>query len=768
MTATKRRARGAQRKGTRRRKTPSQPARRGTQPLARLLEALRTGKQRLRARVPPVHQRLLLGLALLALVLSIPLGVLWPGLAAWSRGWFWAWGWTTPLLLALLAYAGLHLLLPHRVPWHPARGLGILAAWLGLSGWLHLALPGSSGRWGALWVRLLDRALGRAGTYVVLSVGMALAVVWLWNRPLWPVLRQAGNRLRHGVARLPRYGTALLTWLRERRARRRARAPSLPAPAAPPGMRPLVLRPRRRAGEAPAPRHTPEARGTPSPQAAEAAPAEHPRPWRLPSWEALLDPASEAPPAREAWAREQARIIEETLAHFGVPARVVAVQHGPTVTLFGVEPGYVTTKKGRTRVRVAKILALADDLALALAAKRLRIQAPVPGRPYVGIEVPNEQPVLVPLRRVLASKAFREQTFALPLALGEDVSGQAVVAGLERMPHLLIAGATGSGKSVCLQTMLVTWLLTRTPDQVRFLLIDPKRVELTRFNGIPHLMAPLVTDLEKAQAVLQWALEEMDRRYRALARVGARSLDDYNRKAEARGERPFPRLVIVIDELADLMMLAPHHTEQALVRLAQLARATGIHLVVATQRPSVDVVTGLIKANFPARIAFAVASAVDSRVILDRPGAERLLGRGDMLFLPPDAPEPRRVQGAFITEAELRRVVQYWLAQAPPQYGRADVPRETLTLQRLEGSVHPPDPLLEAARDLVQREGRVSVSLLQRHLGIGYTRAARLVEQLRARGWVPTSENASSQEPERPYNEGGETTAPDSQEQEGP
>lgn len=673
------------------------------------------------------------GLALLG-VLGLAAGPLaLPG--AWlSRFWWQLWGWLTPLTWLGLGYWALYLGWPSRLSGRRGQVGAALLGLLGLGGWLAVLSPEAAGLWGQWLWRLLRTALGAPGAYVVLTAWLSLSLVWIWNRPIWPLVQQG------------------LQWARLQAQRRRhwwqhRSKTATSATAAPASLQRSTPAPNPLAKAVPASAPLTRqaiSRSSPSPQSAEPL---SPSSWQLPPWDEVLDPVDQPQPARQTWAQQQARVLEETLAHFGVPARVVTIQHGPTVTLFGVEPGYVTTKKGRTRVRVSKILALADDLALALAAKRLRIQAPVPGRPYVGIEVPNEKPALVPLARVLRSEEFQKQRFALPLALGEDVAGQPVVASLETMPHLLIAGATGSGKSVCLQAMLVTWLLTRTPDQVRLLLIDPKRVELTRFNGLPHLLAPVVTDLEKAQGALQWALEEMDRRYRLLAESRVRSLEGYNQKRRAQGKSPLPYLVVMVDELADLMMLSPQRTEQALVRLAQLARATGIHLVVATQRPSVDVVTGLIKANFPARIAFAVASGVDSRVILDRPGAERLLGKGDMLFLPPDATEPRRVQGAFITESEVRRVVQFWLAQSGPQYQAMgkDRPLPTLPEAELEAAAQPQDPLLEAARDLVHREGRVSITLLQRHLGIGYTRAARLVEQLKARGWVP---QASFSKPE--------------------
>ncbi|RME42660.1 MAG: DNA translocase FtsK, partial [Chloroflexi bacterium] len=362
--------------------------------------------------------------------------------------------------------------------------------------------------------------------------------------------------------------------------------------------------------------------------------------WRLPRVEDILDDFGGGDLTEEDLA-ERARIIEETLAAFGVPVTVVEVNKGPVVTQFGLRPEYITRKvrgeEKRMKVRVSKIQALANDLSLALAAAPIRIEAPVPGRNIVGLEVPNQSVAMVSLRGILESEEFRNLKAPLRICLGQDVSGRAVAASLARMPHLLIAGATGSGKSVCVNAIICSLLFQYTPDQLRFVMVDPKRVELTGYNGIPHLIDSVVTDIEKVVGVLHWATTEMDRRYKELERAGARNIDVYNARRSAEGKSIMPYIVIIIDELADIMMMAPDDVERSLVRIAQMARATGIHLVIATQRPSVNVVTGLIKANFPSRIAFAVTSQVDSRVILDTPGAERLLGRGDMLFMRPDS-----------------------------------------------------------------------------------------------------------------------------------
>jgi S-DNA-T family DNA segregation ATPase FtsK/SpoIIIE len=472
-------------------------------------------------------------------------------------------------------------------------------------------------------------------------------------------------------------------------------------------------------------------------------------PWVLPQAKDILE-MGVTPAINEEYVQKRARLIEETLASFGAPSQVVEISRGPSITQFGVEPLFVETRNGRTRVRVSKIVSLADDLALALAAPRIRIQAPVPGRSYLGIEVPNEEMTLVMLRDVVESDNFKRVRSTLRFALGKGVAGHPLVADLASMPHLLIAGTTGSGKSVCVNSILTCLLLNNTPDDMRMVLIDPKRVELTGYNGIPHLLSPVVVEMERVVGALQWMTREMDNRYHKFAEVGARNIVDYNARLAAQGSSPkMPYIVVVIDELADLMMIAPDESERTVTRLAQLARATGIHLVIATQRPSVDVVTGLIKANFPARIAFAVASGVDSRVILDHPGAERLLGRGDMLFQAPDSASPQRVQGVFVSDAETQRLTHYWRDQAgavSPMVAMAGgivdvpaysgVPLKQVPMFEDMSPVEKGDVMMDEAIELVRREGRASVSMLQRRLRIGYTRAARLVDGMQEKGII--------------------------------
>jgi DNA segregation ATPase FtsK/SpoIIIE, S-DNA-T family len=380
--------------------------------------------------------------------------------------------------------------------------------------------------------------------------------------------------------------------------------------------------------------------------------------WELPNFRELLAAGVENE-VRQDLIDQQKRIIEETLDAFGAPGRVVVTNPGPVITQFGVEPDYSMSKQGKKRVKVNQIANLDADLALALAAKSIRIEAPVPGKGYVGIEVPNPQASVVGLRDIMASPAFGKLNTRLRIAFGKSIDGTPIVADLTQMPHMLIAGTTGSGKSVCVNSIIACLLLENAPDELQFIMVDPKRVELTGYNGIPHLVSPVVVDLERIVGVLKWVTREMDDRYKKFAAISARNIIDYNSKI-GPGDKRIPYLVVIIDELADLMMLAPDETEKVLTRLAQMARATGIHLILSTQRPSVDVVTGLIKANFPSRIAFAVASGVDSRVILDQPGAEKLLGRGDMLYQAPDAPAPMRAQGVFLSDAEINRITKFW------------------------------------------------------------------------------------------------------------
>jgi len=444
----------------------------------------------------------------------------------------------------------------------------------------------------------------------------------------------------------------------------------------------------------------------------------------------------------------KSRVIEETLEQFGVPAEVTEVRLGPTVTQFGVSPGYISRGPDGARqrkVRVSQIASLSDDLALAMAARSLRVEAPVPGRAVVGIEVPNAATSLVGLRAVLESDAFHKCGKPLCFAVGLDVAGAPIVADLSRMPHLLVAGTTGSGKSIFVKALAASLVMHNSPDDLRLIAIDPKIVELSRLNGLPHLLGSAETDVESGLRVLRWVAHEMDERYKLFAKSVARNLDDYNAKLARRKssadeeQKPLPRIVVLIDELADMMMSESEETERTLTRIAQMARATGIHLVMATQRPSTDVVTGLIKANFPARISFATASSVDSRVIIDKPGAESLLGKGDMLFLPPDASAPMRIQGCYISEDELEAVISFWQKEAGATPAKAPwellAESESPDQWRIEGLGKDAD-LLEQAIAYAKSSGKVSTSGIQRHLRISYPRAARLMEQMEKMGLV--------------------------------
>lgn len=457
------------------------------------------------------------------------------------------------------------------------------------------------------------------------------------------------------------------------------------------------------------------------------------------------------------------KLIETTLSDYGIEVAVSEVKPGPVVTMFGLVPGWIRKSRelkekniegksivrrveDKTRVKVDSIVAREKDLALALAAPSLRIEAPIPGASLVGIEVPNPKPAIVTLRSVMETESFRSSSSKskLTLGLGMGTGGDVAVADLAKMPHLLIAGSTGSGKSVCINSVIASILMLNSPLETRLLLIDPKRVELTPYNGIPHLIEPVVVDVEVAVKMLKGMIKEMLRRYRVLEEAGVRNIESYNERRS--GEDKMPLLVVAVDELADLMMQATNEIERSIIRLAQLGRATGIHLVVATQRPSVDVVTGLIKANFPSRIGFAVASQVDSRTILDSVGAEKLLGRGDMLFQPPDTPKPKRIQGAFISDKEVEMLVRSWQQQSGPTPPAISLePEESnQAFDIKEGEFG--DELLGSAWALAREYNRLSTSLLQRRLRIGYPRAARLMDLLEEEGIVSAGEAGKSRE----------------------
>jgi S-DNA-T family DNA segregation ATPase FtsK/SpoIIIE len=675
-------------------------------------------------------------------------------------------GWGAFLLPIVLTSMGLWLVFRHidRLPRLSAgRLVGAVLLFFNLLSWLHLVAGGGfeiiptrrgGGYMGGIFESILVNGLGKAGAVVVLLawflVGLALAFD-ITIPELFQVFRAIFIRLKRAWTVQPQAQSSQTLSPHE------SGSQTLPPKSAsqpplgivsegglPNGFRTLPDRPQVSTPARSQPT-TNQVVGTSATTSSIATAANIPE-WKLPLLDEILEPTT--PQAAQAnLDHERARIIETTLASFSVPVHVVEVHRGPAFTQFGVEPDFIETRSGRQRVRVAKIVALANDIAMALAASRIRIQAPVPGRNYVGIEVPNLETSPVTLREVLESEPFQRSHSALRFGLGMNVSGHAIPGDLANMPHLLIAGATGAGKSVCINAILCSLLMFNSPLDLRLVLIDPKRVELTHYNGIPHLLAPVVVEPDRVIGALQWMLREMDSRYTKFSQAGVRNITEYNAQ---QSEEHLPFIVMIIDELADLMLQSPLETERNITRLAQMARATGIHLVLATQRPSVNVVTGLIKANFPSRIAFMVAQMVDSRVILDQPGAEQLLGRGDMLFQAPDASAPVRLQGAFVSPTEISRLVDFWHMQAAmvtmptrtPSGAPMDaipngVPlRQTPLFQDMEMGVESGDPLLNDAIDLVRREGRASITMLQRKLRVGYTRAARLVDSMEEKGII--------------------------------
>jgi S-DNA-T family DNA segregation ATPase FtsK/SpoIIIE len=577
--------------------------------------------------------------------------------------------------------------------------------------------------------RLLAFTLGTFGMAVLAVTGMLLAVICLTERPLltflaWPSAGLARVRQAVGV--------------RVAACRARVRLAVSAAPVA--------------AGASPAPPAAPPAeRDVPAAAAPVAPPAETPKPekaqqafafakgqsgYAKPSPKLLDAPAAEAVGSSHEEMGQNSRLLEKKLLEFGVEGRVTAVNPGPVITSYELEPG--------PGIKINRIVALADDLALGLKAMSVRVVAPIPGKAAVGVEIPNQHRAIVSLREVLGSKEFGNEGLLLPLALGKDTVGAPVVADLTQMPHLLIAGETGSGKSVCINSLILSLVYRAHPKDVRLLLIDPKRVELSVYNGLPHLADRVVVDPKDAARRLQRVVQHMEERYKLFAQVGARNLQSYNRRIQLEAPPPddlsegsyreeLPMLVVIIDELADLMLTGQSEVENAIMRLAQMARAVGIHLVVATQRPSVDVITGVIKANFPARISFRVATKVDSRTILDMNGAEALLGRGDMLYVPPGSSKPTRIHGCNVTEVEIRRVVDFLAPQPkPPDFAWSLLPPEPeADAEEEEG-----DELYQQAVQMVVQTQQASISMLQRRLRVGFNRAARMIERMEREGIV--------------------------------
>lgn len=616
-------------------------------------------------------------------------------------------------LVLLVASIGLHLYYRFATDWPAAWSPREEAAAAG---------DAAGGMVGGLLAGAFMRLLGPLGTGLAGAAAVAVAGMLLVDQPVrdaWARLTSktaaAGDNAREARAKLSR----------RRRTRDESAAPAADAaePAAEdgPGWEPALPKEDR----------PPAANGETAGREASGGrsrrrPARTGGSYTMPST-ALLQRPRPAPRTRPEEDDERVRQLEETLASFGIDARVVSASRGPTVTRYEVQPP--------PGIKVSRIVGLADDIALSLAASGVRVEAPVPGKSVVGIEVPNKETSSVVLREILESEEFQRMSSPLAMALGRDISGRPLVADLTKLLHLLIAGATGSGKSVCLNSIITSFLYKATPDEVKLMMIDPKRVELSVYDGIPHLIAPVVTDPRQAAGALRWAVKEMERRYELLSAAGVRNVDGYNRskRKPKDGDEFLPYLVVIIDELADLMLVAAGDVEDSIVRLAQMARAAGIYLIIATQRPSVDVLTGLIKANIPSRLAFAVSSHVDSRTILDMGGAERLLGKGDMLFYPLGAPKPLRAQGAWVSDAEVEAVADAWRAQAEPEYIE-----EVLTTPASDPAedVDTEDELFDEAVQLVREAGHASVSMLQRRFRIGYARAARLIDVMERRGIV--------------------------------
>ncbi len=458
--------------------------------------------------------------------------------------------------------------------------------------------------------------------------------------------------------------------------------------------------------------------------------------WRLPPFELLEGGGREKVTLSERQLWTTAQLLENKLRDFGVEGKVVEVRPGPVVTVYEFEPA--------PGVKISRIVNLEDDLALALSAYSVRIEAPIPGKSVVGIEVSNPVRETVYLKDILISEAFQRSPSKLTLALGKDIEGRPFAMDLTKMPHLLVAGSTGSGKSVSMNCMIMSIIFRATPDEVRFLLIDPKMLELSAYEDMPHLLLPVVTDPREAASALRWVVREMEGRYSLMASKGTKHIERYNQRIfREGGEKPLPYIVVMIDELADLMITSRREVEESITRLAQMARAAGIHLILATQRPSVDVITGTIKANFPARISFQVSSKVDSRTILDTTGAEHLLGQGDMLFLPPGSSRLKRIHGAYVSEEEIKRVADFWKAQGRPEYNM-EILKEESTPQ--EGMPDYDDPKYEEAVNYVIQTGQASVSALQRRFKIGYNRAARLIERMEREGIVGPSDGVRPRE----------------------
>ncbi|MGQ9631794.1 MAG: DNA translocase FtsK [bacterium] len=624
-----------------------------------------------------------------------------------------------PLTLGTLGYIKF---LDKRIerPKMRALGVGILV----VAGGTLLALKHSviiedevrtAGVMNVFLATLLSRYLGTAGAYLLSAVGLAVGVLLSTDFLFLPFLAEVKERAMERIRERD--------LLREFVASRNSKAARKTK--------------KRRKISPPEPPTLPEDDEPKEDGLAEEMPKGHDisRPYEFPAVSLLAPEEKKVVEISEEEIIASSRIVEKTLRIFGIEAKVIRVERGPVVTMYEVQPA--------PGVKVNRIVSLEDDIAMALAARGINIIAPIPGKSAIGIEIPNQDSSIIYLEDIIGDPKFEEMRSPLPLALGADRTGRPYIADLVAMPHLLIAGSTGSGKSVCINSIILGIIYKSPPEDVKLILVDPKRVELSVYNDTPHLLVPVISDIKEASLALHWLIGEMEERYRLMVEVGARSIDRYNqivsqartargRRRDAEEREPLPYIVVIVDELADLMMAAGNDIEDAVTRLAQMARAVGIHLVLATQRPSVDVITGLIKANFPARISFQVSSKVDSRTILDMNGAEKLLGRGDMLFLPPGASKPIRIQGSYVSEAEVERVIEYLKRQGPPKY-MMDIFDVNATPT---SAIAETDELYEAAVRMAIERGEVSTSMLQRRFRIGYARAGRLVDAMEMNGII--------------------------------
>jgi S-DNA-T family DNA segregation ATPase FtsK/SpoIIIE len=661
--------------------------------------------------------------------LAGPFGRLWQPVLATFFG---SGAWLFPILLTVLA--GLRV---QRTRRRRPVAIGVTVAVLATLALLDLSLvpldgaPGQSvggagGGYVGLFLRFpLETVFGYWVSWLLLALSFVAAALLTFDTTIEALVQPLARTLRRLGSGALAFSQGFARGLSERAARRRSDVPvptfstrpvALPTPA-PSAEEPDAAAPQR----LPLPEPARRAGASPTLSRYRAVTIDLPL--------GLLEAGNSEPTSGDI--RAGKLLIRKTLESFGIPVEMGEVNVGPTVTQYTLKP--------EDGVKLAAITALANDLALALAAHPIRIEAPIPGRSLVGIEVPNQAVATVRLRAILESEAFQKRRSSLTLALGADVAGNPWVVDLERMPHLLVAGATGSGKSVALNAIIVSLLYQNSPDTLKLVLVDPKRVEFPTYQHIPHLLTPVITEVPATVHALQWLIREMDRRFTVLAEVGERNIQSYNQRA---GER-LPYIVVIIDELADLMVAAASEVEGAIIRLAQMARAVGIHLVLATQRPSVDVITGLIKANITARLAFSVASLMDSRTILDTGGAEKLVGRGDMLYISAEVTKPKRLQGAFVTDEEIARVVSYLKARAAPEYITEVTVKQPGPSWSGDGG---DDPLLGEAEAVVVQAGKGSASLLQRRLKVGYARAARLLDLLEARGVIGPGEGAKPRE----------------------